>query len=154
METVSRRSEIVSFPPLSHCAAALVMLAAAVGCDRPAGPDESRTTRLSGHVRFHGRPVPKGWVEIMPIEGTIGHLRSGRIGPDGGFVADRVPVGRVAIRFVGMPVLRAGNPAIDAMLAQFRQVYLIHRTVGPAPNAPLELDLEIEAIEAESRWRH
>lgn len=126
----------------------------ALGCEHPAGPDEAPTTHLSGHVRFHGRPISRGWVEIMPIEGTIGHLRSGRIGPDGGFVADHVPVGRVALRFVGMPVIRAGNPAIDGMLTQFRQVYLIHRTIGRAPTAPLELDLEIEAIEAESRFRH
>ena len=72
------------------------------------------------------------------MEGTIGLMESARLAPDGSFTAGHVPVGRVAIRVVHPPIpLPCGRV--------FERVYLIRRTIPPAPSGPLDIDLIGEA---------
>src|SRR4051794_35680471 len=54
-------------------------------------------TRVRGQVTYFGRAAGSGWVEFIPIDGTVGLLRSGPLDRDGAFHADRVPVGKVAM---------------------------------------------------------
>ncbi len=110
------------------------------GCREELGPEQFRTTSVSGVVRDGGRPVTGGWIEFQPVEGTVGNLRSAPIGPDGSFVADRVAVGTVAIGVVGAPL--GGLPA-----EVFRELaHPIRRKIPAGPSAPLEIDLLEEAI--------
>src|SRR5215212_6208285 len=71
-----------------------------LGCGEELGPEPMPTARVAGRVRIGDRPVRGGWVEFMPVEGTVGRLRSAPLGPDGRFADDRVAVGTNAIRLV------------------------------------------------------
>src|SRR5262249_47537587 len=95
--------------------------------------------RLSGRVRFPVAPAGPLWAEFAPVDGTIGNLRSARLSPDGSFEVEDLPIGRLAIRLVGAPFRRSGDPALDRYLARVQQMYLIRRTV---PWEGLEIALQ------------
>jgi hypothetical protein len=124
----------------------LVVLILVPGCEPIFGPPQTRVASFSGRVLWHGQPISRGWLEISPTEGTLGHLRSARLEPDGTFRAERVPVGTVAIRIVGMPMLRSRDRAEDRFLLDIRQVSLIRRTVPPAGLASCLIELDREAL--------
>ena len=84
--------------------ALLCLCMVAAGCSEELGPEKFETTRVSGRVQLGGKPVTGGFVDMLPVGGTRGLLRSTRIRPDGHFEMDRVPVGVVAIRIVGAPI--------------------------------------------------
>src|SRR5947209_4945853 len=69
-----------------------------VGCSEELGPVPMPVARVHGVVTEGHRPVAGGWIEFMPVDGTVGNLRSARLEPDGSFAADRVAVGVNAIR--------------------------------------------------------
>ena len=75
------------------------------GCGEEIGPERFETSRVMGVIQVAGRPVPGGMIEIIPIDGTVGNIRSGPIGIDGSFQLDRVAVGKVAI---GLSQLTSG----------------------------------------------
>lgn len=118
----------------------------AAGCSQELGPEAFRTAAISGRLTISGRPLGPGWLEIMPVDGTTGLLRSARVERDGAFRADRVPVGDVAIRMVGFPAVGTGVVAYDDFLRESRQVYLIRRRVGPE-GGELPLDISRDAQE-------
>lgn len=117
----------------------MALLAAAMlagGCAEELGPVPMPVARVQGVVKDGERPVSGGWIEFLPVDGTIGNLRSARLRPDGKFDADGVPVGRVAIRLVNLPVKMT---AYVRMFAPFTSP--IRRVIPPHPAAPLNIDL-------------
>lgn len=127
----------------------LVLLAA--GCGDTFGLERMPTTSVTGRVHIRGRPVRGGWVEFLPVGGTVGRLRSAAIGADGRFAADRVPIGRVAICLVGSPIGPTGDRALDGFLSEIRQRYAIERVIPARPAEPIDIDLAVEAERAASR---
>ena len=131
----------------------LVILAATMlaGCRDPTGPESFRTTTIRGRVHWNGRPIGPGWLEIMPVDGTLGLPRSAPVAADGSFVADGVPVGRVAIRLAGPPPPPSGDRGADRFLAVAQRQHLIHKDIPPAPEGSLDLDLVREKFEVERK---
>jgi hypothetical protein len=115
----------------------MVLLLSFSGCSQEIGPEPMRVAPVSGRVIVRDRPLSGGWLEFLPVEGTVGRLRSARIGPDGTFRADGVAEGTVAIRIVG-----AALPPEYA--TPFGQIYLIRRDVSPGGSADLVIDLDEE----------
>jgi len=111
------------------------------GCGEELGPERFPTTRVAGTVVEGGNAVAGGWIEFIPIEGTIGKIRSARIGTDGSFQADRVAVGENAIRLVNAPIQLRGGARL---FGQFSTPIL--RVIPPRPEGPLEIDLLEEAV--------
>ncbi|WP_165219093.1 hypothetical protein [Aquisphaera insulae] len=114
------------------------------GCSEELGPERFETTRVRGRVLLGGKPVGGGFVDMLPAGGTRGLIRSTRIGSDGRFDADRVPVGVVAIRIVGAPI-----PLDYAMLFS-RFPTRIQRTIDAHASTPIEIELMEEAIRAQA----
>jgi hypothetical protein len=112
-----------------------------LGCGEELGPELMPTARVAGRVHVGGRPVRGGWVEFLPVEGTVGRLRSAALRPDGRFADDRVAVGTNAIRLV--------DPSADVAMPGgrlFQQRYLIRRVLPPQGTAALDIDLQDEVI--------
>ncbi|HKI20908.1 MAG TPA: hypothetical protein VKA15_23655, partial [Isosphaeraceae bacterium] len=57
-------------------------------------------TTVRGVVTEGRRPVGGGWIEFVPVDGTIGKLRSARLNADGSFEAKGVAVGVNLVRIV------------------------------------------------------
>jgi len=119
----------------------------AAGCAEELGPERRVTTRVAGVVREGKRPVGGGWIEFIPMEGTVGNMRSAPIGPDGRFEAEDVPVGVNRIGFTAAPI----------QLPNWRNLFdplnsVISRTVPPHPSTDFEVDLyqELGRFAAES----
>ncbi len=75
-----------------------------IGCGEELPPERFATTTVRGIIQVGGRPVPGGFIEILPTGGTRGNLRSGPIAPDGTFQLDRVPVGKVLLNLSRLPI--------------------------------------------------
>lgn len=120
--------------------AGLALVWLAPGCREELGPVQFPTTRVTGVVREGGRPVGGGWVEFLPVDGTVGNLRSAPIRRDGSFEADRVAVGTNQVGLVAAPV--------DSLLAQrFHPMRSpIRRAIPAGPSTTLTIDLIEEAI--------
>ncbi|QDV37082.1 hypothetical protein [Tautonia plasticadhaerens] len=115
----------------------VAILLATAGCAEEAGPEPMPTAPVDGLVLLSGRPLPGGWLEFLPVEGTVGRLRSARIGPDGSFRAEGVAEGTVAVRVAGAAL----PPPYAALLGQ---VFLIRRDVPPGGATGLVIDLDRE----------
>ena len=126
--------------------AAFVLASLATGCSEELGPERFETTSVSGKVVATGGPITEGWVEFLPVEGTVGNLRTARIARDGSFQADKVPVGKVAIGLAHVPdrTIQTFAGGISARIFSFHSTP-IRRTIIPAPTPPLVIDLDIEA---------
>jgi hypothetical protein len=59
---------------------------------------------VDGKVSQRGKPLTRGWIEFIPVDGTVGRMRSARLHSDGTFHATRVPVGNNVIRLVNVDV--------------------------------------------------
>src|SRR5512135_3128672 len=112
----------------------------ALGCREELGPVRFPTTRVTGVVREGERPVGGGWIEFLPVDGTIGNLRSAPLRRDGSFEADRVAVGTNQVGLVAPPV--------GSLLAQrFHSMRSpIRRAIPAGPSTTLTIDLIEEAI--------
>jgi hypothetical protein len=104
------------------------------GCSEELGPVRMPVTRVKGVVTQGDRPVSGGWIEFTPVEGTLGNLRSARLGPDGRFDADGVAVGKNAIRFVNA---RLASPVLVKLFTPYSSP--IRRVVAERPSAPLRI---------------
>jgi hypothetical protein len=122
---------------------ALAILAA--GCKEELGPERFVTTRVSGVIREGDRPVPGGWIEFLPVGGTVGNQRSARIRPDGKFAADKVPVGENALRLVDAPL---EFPANSRLFGAFTTP--LRRRIPEGGGDPLTIDLVDEALRFQS----
>jgi hypothetical protein len=127
------------------------------GCREELGPEHFATTSVSGVVVEGGRPIARGWIEFIPVEATVGNIRSARIESDGTFQADRVAIGENAIRLVSAPIeLRGGAQLFGQFSTPLR------RRIPQEPSGPLKIDLLEEAVRyqvkrsrtAESRSRN
>jgi hypothetical protein len=98
-------------------------------------------THVKGIVTEGSRRVSGGWIEFFPVDGTIGNLRSARIGPDGTFETDRVPVGLNLIRLVNVPLSStAARKVFGAYTSPIR------RTIPAQPGEPLVIDIVAESL--------
>ena len=113
----------------------------AAGCSEELGPERFPTTRVAGIVVEGGRPVAGGWIEFIPTDGTVGNIRSARIGRDGSFQADRVAIGENVIRLVNAPINMPGG---EKLFGQFSSP--IRRKIPLEPDGPLAIDLLEEAV--------
>jgi len=113
----------------------------APGCSEELGPERFPTTRVAGIVVEGGRPVGGGWIEFLPTEGTLGNIRSARIGKDGSFEADRVAIGENVIRLVNAPIKTPGGAMLFSQFAS-----PVRRRIPPQPDGPLTIDLRDEAV--------
>lgn len=113
----------------------------APGCSEELGPEQFPTTRVAGTVVEGGRPIAGGWIEFIPIGGTVGNIRSARIGKDGAFQADRVAIGENAIRLVNAPISIPGGARLFEQFAT-----PVRRKISPRPDGPLTIDLLEEAV--------
>ena len=111
------------------------------GCGSALGPERFRTVRVSGRIVEGREPVKGGWIEFLPVDGTVGNQRSARIQADGKFEADKVAVGENALRLVNAPVhLPGGAQLFGAFTTPIRRV------ISEKQAAPLEIDLIAEAL--------
>jgi hypothetical protein len=111
------------------------------GCADTLGPVPRPMARVRGVVREGGRPVTGGWIEFVPVDGTVGNLRSARIGADGSFDAVGVAVGENAIRLVNdrvakTPYLRLFGDYVSP----------IRRDIPARPTDGLRIELVEEAV--------
>lgn len=111
------------------------------GCGSALGPERFRTVKVSGRIVEGREPVKGGWIEFIPVDGTLGNQRSARIQADGKFEADKVAVGENALRLVNSPVhLPGGAQLFGAFTTPVRRV------ISENQAAPLEIDLIEEAV--------
>jgi hypothetical protein len=113
---------------------------AAFGCGEELGPVPLKTTRVSGIITQGGRPVSGGWVEFLPVLGTVGNIRSAPIRHDGTFVADRVAVGKHVVGVAGAPL----SIPLRQMFHPFSSP--IRRSISEGGATTLKIDLLEEAI--------
>ncbi len=111
------------------------------GCAKVLGPERMPVTALSGVVTEGRRPVGGGWIEFIPVDGTIGKLRSARLNADGSFEAKGVAVGVNLIRIVSAPI---ESPAIARLVGSFASP--IRRVASEEDRQPLAIDLLDETM--------
>jgi hypothetical protein len=134
-------------PTIQRSNANIVPLALAIlaaGCKEELGPERFVTASVSGVIKEGDRPVSGGWIEFLPVGGTIGNQRSARIRPDGSFAADKVPVGENALRLVNAPL---EFPANTQLFGAFTTP--LRRRI-PEGGGPLAIDLVAESIRFQS----
>ena len=121
-----------------------------LGCSNEFGPEQFATARVRGSVAIGTRPLTGGFVAFDPIEGTRGNVRVGRVGLDGSFDIERVPVGRVLVRFDPIlvdSIATTSGPVDGRTLGRALSDSPIRRTV-PKGGATLPIDLIEEARQA------
>jgi hypothetical protein len=111
------------------------------GCSEELGPEQLIVTRVKGFVREGRSPVTAGWIEFFPVEGTVGNLRSAKIGKDGSFEAENVPVGVNLIRLANAPL---GSPNAKRLFGSYQSP--IRRTIPREPTEHLVIDVFDETI--------
>lgn len=115
------------------------------GCHEELGPEHFVTTRVSGRIKEGDRPLSGGWIEFLPVNGTVGNQRSARIQPDGTFRAEKVAVGENALRLVNAPIrLPRGNLIFGTYTTPLR------RRIPEGASPPLAIDLFEEAFRYQS----
>ncbi len=130
--------------------AAALVLATLTGCREELGAEHFATTRLRGVVTVGNRPVPGGFIEVAPAEGTTGNLRVAPIGPDGRFEVDAAPSGRVVVGLEQLPLVAVPTPLGPVEAWRFRTNRgVIRRTIPAGAGADLPIDLVDEA----TLWR-
>ncbi len=112
------------------------------GCREELGPEHFPSTSLSGVVVEGKDPVRGGWIEFIPIDGALGDVRSTRIGADGSFRADRVPIGPCAIRIVNAQIQTRGAAEFFSQLNS-----PIRRVIAAGSHEPIKLDLIEEMVQ-------
>jgi hypothetical protein len=112
-----------------------------MGCDDELGAERMPTASVSGVVVESGRPVVGGWIEFIPVDGTVGNIRSGRIQPSGEFHVDRAALGENLVRLVNAPIqLPGGGRLFGAYSSPIRRV------ISAGRQGSLRIDLVEEAI--------
>lgn len=129
-----RRRQRLSMLPVA------AVVALAPGCREELGPERFPTVSVQGVVLQAGDPVPSGWIEFQPADGTVGDIRSARIEPDGRFRADRVAIGLNVIRLVDLPGIPPG--AVPALSFQST----IRRSIPSQPGGPIRVDVYDELV--------
>ena len=110
------------------------------GCRDALGPERMPVATVDGRVTEKGRPVSKGWIEFVPVDGTVGRLRSARLRRDGTFHATSVPVGLNLIRLVDADI----DPRARRVFGAFNSP--IRRRISEHPDKSIEIDIIDEAV--------
>ena len=118
-----------------------ILAALAGGCKEELGPEQFKTTRVTGFVHEGIHPVGGGWIEFAPVGGTTGDIRSAPLRPDGTFDAGKVPVGRNVVGFVQSNINMPGG---KAFFHTFRSP--IRRDIPANSTVRLDINLLEEAI--------
>jgi hypothetical protein len=111
------------------------------GCSRVLGPERMPVVAVTGVVTEGRRSVGGGWIEFIPVDGTVGKLRSASLNPDGSFQATGVAVGMNLVRIVGSNI---ESPAIARLFGTFWSP--IRREISDVDPRPLAIDLLDEAV--------
>ncbi|MGO9465788.1 MAG: hypothetical protein ACLQIB_48125 [Isosphaeraceae bacterium] len=135
---INKRTPVVWLVGMSVLANAI----GSAGCAKVVGPERMPVTALSGVVTEGRRPVGGGWIEFIPVDGTIGTLRSARLNTDGSFQAKGVAVGVNLVRIVSAPI---ESPAIARFVGSFASP--IRRVASLLDRQPLAIDLLDETIQ-------
>lgn len=114
-----------------------------IGCAEERDPETWPNVAVSGRVRVGEQPLEGGWIEFLPIDGTVGVLGSARMDRCGRFRVEQVPAGRVGIRLVGFAPIVPEDRMVGVFLQQVRQVFLIHRVIEEASGTGVDLDLDL-----------
>lgn len=128
--------------------AAFALLFYSIGCGQVLGPEQMPVAEVSGRVTQRGAPVRSGWIEFVPVDGTVGRMRSARLDSNGSFHATKVPVGQNLVRLVNVKI----DPDVGKRVAHdIRQIFgaftsPIRRTIAANRNPPLEIDLVAEYV--------
>ncbi len=109
------------------------------GCAEELRPTPTAHLELSGQVHDGSRPISGGWIEFVPLDGTVGHLRSAELKSDGTFRATGLGRGRHLIRLV-QPRVEAGR--VEMMFQQFSSPLRVEID----GQTTLDLDLSAERI--------
>jgi hypothetical protein len=117
------------------------------GCGQAFGPERMPVATVSGGVTEGRRPVSGGWIEFIPVDGTIGKLRSARLNSDGLFEAKGVPVGVNLIRIVHA---RVESPAIAKLVGNYGSP--VRRVISDENRRPLAVDLLDEMIQFQATF--
>ncbi len=107
------------------------------GCGEELGPERLPVTRVNGSVTEGGRALRGGWIEFLPIDGTVGNLRSARLNEDGSFEADHVAVGLNVIRLVHTSIQ---SPQLATVFGRF-DLSPIRRTITVRSAGPIVIEL-------------
>jgi hypothetical protein len=114
-----------------------------VGCRDMLGPEKMVTATVLGTVTQGAKPVSRGWVEFVPVDGTVGRMRSARIQKDGTFEATKVSVGLNLVRLVNTDIehadLRRGFGSFASP---------IRRTIADKSGARVRIDVIDEYLKA------
>jgi hypothetical protein len=86
--------------------------------------------------------VGGGWIEFVPVEATLGRIRSARIQADGSFRAHRVSIGKNAIRVVNAPIQFRGGRELFGNYSTTP----VRRLIPDQPVETLKIDLLEEAV--------
>ncbi len=117
-----------------------VVVGLAAGCAEELGPERMRTTRVTGVVRVGDRPVGGGWIEFIPVDGTVGNMRTAPLASDGSFEATRVAVGSNIVGLAHPPIALPGGRLFETFRSPIR------REIPAGPTTRLDLDLLAEFI--------
>ncbi|MGD0039973.1 MAG: hypothetical protein ABSE84_06050 [Isosphaeraceae bacterium] len=137
----SRAQRQPGSPRLSSVLVLFLLGLLAPGCSEELGPERFPTTRVAGIVVEGGHPIAGGWIEFIPTDGTVGNIRSARIGTDGSFQADRVAIGENVIRLVNAQINMPGG---EKLFGQFSSP--VRRKIPLEPDGPLAIDLLEEVV--------
>jgi hypothetical protein len=113
----------------------------AAGCSEELGPIPLRVTRVKGVVTEEGYPISGGWIEFVPVDGTVGNPRSARLHADGSFEVDKVAVGVNLIHLLHAPFRSAATARLFSPYTS-----PIRRVIPEQPGRFLRIDLAEEAI--------
>jgi hypothetical protein len=114
------------------------------GCSHVFGPEQMTVTRVTGSVKNNGAPIKRGWIEFVPIDGTVGKICSGKIRADGSFEVAHVPVGMNLIRLANVPL---GSAVAEQLFGSYHSP--IRRVVREHATEPVV----IEVLEERIRYR-
>ncbi len=92
---------------------------------------------VKGKLSRGGRPLDRGWVEFVPVDGGSGVLRSGSIKPDGSFEVTSIGPGLHGIRVI-VPRDRSFYP-FDQFFSPIR------RSITAEPNQFFDINLDNES---------
>jgi hypothetical protein len=129
-------------------ASALLFLSSSIGCTQILGPEQMPVAEVSGRVTQRGAPVKSGWIEFVPVDGTVGRMRSARLDSNGSFHATKVPVGQNLVRLVNVNIESNVGERVAHDIRQIFGAFTspIRRTIAANRNPPLEIDLVAEYL--------
>jgi hypothetical protein len=135
----SDRRSMAGGPVARSCL--LWTLAFFLGCGAVIGPESMPVASVKGVVTEGQRPVGGGWIEFIPVGGTVGKLRSARLAANGTFDAMGVAVGVNLVRVVHASI---ESPAIARVVSDFASP--IRRVVSREGGQFLTIDLLEETV--------